>query len=467
VRSVQVERRSTVRFTPNDPALTAPEVSPGTPDGTVLQWWIARLGLPSAWDITRGDGATVAVIDTGVDATHPDFAGKIQDSFDYDSTPGDGPAGVDEDGHGTHVSSLACGAGDNGAGIVGVGLNCKLLVFKTDFSDGSIVQALIKAADMHADAINMSFGSVVATPPPQAYVDALNYAAAHNVVLVAAAADDVVQEQGDPANVLQPTGTGPDINAGIGLSVTSADFSGGRSSFAGRGSQISLAAYGSFGELAGPRGLFGAFPANGTALERGKPGGLLGGDAVPPCDCRSVFQGDGRYAYLQGTSMAAPMVAATAALVKHFNPDLSAASVVRLLKDTASRPAGSGWSPELGWGIIDPVKALTAARTIDGRPPTSRLTGPKAPKRGVRSITLRWTGSDKARAGHVPSGIDHYEIYRSTNRGVYKRIKTTPKTTLKVRIRPGSRYRFYSIAIDKAGNREPIPAKPDLSMRAR
>ena len=77
VRSVDVEHRAALRFTPNDPALSAAETAPGTPAGTTVAWWVPRIGLPAAWDVARGDGATVAVIDTGADSGHPDLQGKI------------------------------------------------------------------------------------------------------------------------------------------------------------------------------------------------------------------------------------------------------------------------------------------------------------------------------------------------------------------------------------------------------
>jgi subtilisin family serine protease len=460
VRSVQVERRHELRLALNDPALGAPETSTGTPAGTTVQWWIARLGMPAAWDITRGAGATVAVIDTGVDAGHPDLSGKIEQSIGNDAIVRHGPATVDENGHGTHVSSIACAAGGNGIGIVGVGLDCRLLVLKSDLGDGSVARSIVQAADLGADAINMSFGTDGTTPPAQAIVDAIDYAVAHDVVLVAAAADVPVEEQGDPANILQPTGTGPDIAAGRGLSVTAANFAGNRAAFAGRGSQISLAAYGSFEAPSGPPGLFAAFPGNPTELESGS--GVL--FPKPGCGCRSFFQGDSRWAYLQGTSMAAPMVAATAALARNLNPDLSARDVIRLLKETASRPPGTGWTADLGWGIVNPPEAMRVARTIDRRPPSSTLRGPRR-VRTARTITLRWSGTDTAPAGLESSGIDRYAIYRRTDGHRYRRIKTTRATRMRLRVKGGSLYRFYSIAIDHAGNREPVPTRADISTR--
>ena len=457
VRSVDVEHRATLRYAPNDPALTTPETAPGTPAGTVAAWWVARTGLPAAWDVTRGDGATVAVIDTGADSGHPELQGKIIDAIDNDDLPGHGPATSDENGHGTHVSSLACGAGDNALGIVGAGLNCKLLIVKTDLSDGSIARSIVAAADRGVDAINMSFGSD-GPVAPKPVVDAVDYAASKGIVLVAAADDRAVEDQGYPSNLLQPTGTGADLAAGRGLVVTAANFAGGRASFAGRGTQISLAAFGAF-EGGGPPGILSAFPGNPTELENAGGGLLTPGGAN--CRCRTTFLGDSRYAYLQGTSMAAPVVAGVAGMARHLNGDATIADIIRAFKETASRPAGSAWGPELGWGILDAGAAINAVRAIDRRAPQSKLTG----RTRGRSTLLRWTGSDDAPAALTPSGVDAYEVYRSANRRPYRRIKRTRSTSFRLRGKPGSLYRFYTIAVDKAGNREAQPSRPDFSTR--
>jgi hypothetical protein len=76
VAHVEVEHRHELRLIPNDPSLTTLETAPGTPPGTPLQWWVARSGLPAAWDIERGADARVAVIDTGVDSGQPDIAAR-------------------------------------------------------------------------------------------------------------------------------------------------------------------------------------------------------------------------------------------------------------------------------------------------------------------------------------------------------------------------------------------------------
>jgi subtilisin family serine protease len=460
VARVERETRAEPRYQPNDPALVEAETAPGTAPGTPVEWWPAREGFPAAWDLERGDDAIVAVIDTGVEDAHPELAGRIAGSASFD--PGGGPATTDPVGHGTHVASLACGAGDNGAGLTGAGLHCRLLAISSDFSDSSVAASIVWAVDHGADAINMSFGTSPGAAPTQPVIDAIDYAFAHNVVMVAAAADQAIEEQGHPSNVLQPTGTGPDIALGKGLSVTAADFSDQRADFAGRGTQISLAAYGTYDEQTGPAGIFGAFTTNANDLERGQ----LGLPPQPPCNCRTTFDGDPRYAYLQGTSMAAPMVAGAAALVRRLNPDLSAADVIRVIKQTARRPGGGGWTPDLGWGILDAGAAVAAARVMDRRPPASKMLS--APARTHQTaVRLRWRGADQAPPKVRRAGIARFELWRSIDGGPPRRIFTTTRGLTKlVPVSAGSSYGFFTIAVDRAGNREAPPTHPDIRVKA-
>lgn len=457
VRRVEVERRAEPRYLPSDPALTAPETTAGTAAGTTVQWWASRIGLPAAWDLHRGEGARVAVIDTGVDATHPELAGRIAAAADFGTG---GPPTEDPVGHGTHVASLACGSGDDGAGLTGAGLRCRLLVARTDFSDASVAAAVVWAADHRADAIAMSFGTAPGTTPSRTVADALVYARRRGAVLVAAAADEPVEDQGYPASLLQPPGTGPDRRRGSGLTVTAANASDARAPFAGFGSQVSLAAYGAYATRGGPRGIFGAFTTAQNALERPDP------TAAPPrpaCDCRTTFSGDPRYAYLRGTSMATPVVAAVAALVRRLNPGLGSLDVVRLLKDTARR--GDGWTADLGWGIVDAGAALRRATELDATAPSSRL---RAGARRTRrpTVLLRWTGGDAGPPRVRTSGVARYEVWRRIGRARWRRIAVTRSHVRRVRVRRGSRYAFATVAVDRAGNREALPRRPDARVTA-
>jgi serine protease len=459
VAHVEVERRATVRSNPGDPALTTQEGAAGTPPGTAVEWWAGRENFPAAWDVTHGAGAVIGVIDTGIDAGHPEFAGRIRATVDQDADT-DNP-GHDDAGHGTHVASLACANGGNGVGLAGGAYGCGLVIERSDLSDFSVARSIIDATDRGAEAINMSFGTDGSRPAARGIVDAIDYAYKRGVVLVAAAADDPIEEQGDPSNVLQPAGTGPDITKGKGLDVTAATVQDTRASFAGHGTEISIAAYGTYSasDGTGPRGLFGAFPGNLTSLETGS----LAGD--PPCNCRAIFNGDSRYAYVGGTSMAAPQVTAVAALVRHLNPDLGAADVIQLIKRTARQPGGAGWNAALGWGILDAGAAIAAARAEDRRAPVSRVTSSRKLRAG--KLTLRLAGSDPAPADVAASGIARFEIWRSVNGHNVRRVLTTPARTVRVAARHRTRYGFYSIAVDKAGNRESAPGHADARFTLR
>ena len=445
VQSVAVEHRYTLRQLPNDPALSTNDPSAGT----TFEWAPQREGFPHAWDITHGASALVGVIDTGADASHPDLAGKIHAAVSFDSTPTDGPATTDQSGHGTHVASLACAATGNGVGIAGAGYDCQLVIEKNDLTDDNVAAALIDATDRGAQAINMSFGSDGARVVPEAITRAIDYAVGHQVVLVAAASDNPTQEQGDPANLLQPTGTGPLLDQGKGLTVTAATVDDQRAWFAGSGTQISLSAYGAFRPgsppfgigASGPPGILAAFPANQTEFEQG----------LSPCGCRTALNSDPRYGYLQGTSMAAPQVTAAAALVRALNPDITALGVARILKQTARRAAGT-WTPDLGWGILDAGAAVDLARRVDVTPPTTRVTVPRHTH--SRSVVVRWTGTDPVRPGLIASGLKTVSLYVGRDGRKPHFIKRTAHHTIRYRVRPGSIYRFYTLGVDNAGNHE-------------
>lgn len=451
VRAVDLETRATPRLVPNDPVFMLPDPAAG---GQTLAWWAVRSNFPAAWDRADGDSATIAVIDQGVEIAHPDLAGKVRAAVDFDSDPAHGGAAEDETGHGTHVASLACAQPGNGIGLAGAGFDCGLIVEKSDLTNSSVVAAIVDATDRGADVITMSFGTDDRPRAPQAMKDAVDYAYDHGAVLVAAAADEPTTEQGFPANILQPTGTGPDLAAGRGLTVTAADFTDRRASFAGDGSQISLAAYGAFNRP-GPDGLLGAFTAAPNDIERGVSG--------KPCLCRTDLAGDDRYAFLAGTSMAVPIVAGAAALVRDANPDLGPGDVIGVLKRSARRPGGAGWTDDLGWGIVDAGAAVQTALRLDRRPPSSSVIAPRTA--WGRSVVLRLTAADSAAPGVRVAGVRTVRVYGSRNGREAQLVATTTARRVRVRVRSGGRYAFYTQAIDRAGNLEPAPDRPDARTR--
>jgi serine protease len=457
-RVVRVERetRARPRLVPNDPALGTPEPSLASMPGAALEWWARRSNFPAAWDLSNGARTSVAVIDSGIDDSHPDLTGgrvSLAKSFD----PGHGNAHADELGHGTHVASLACGTADNGVGLAGAGFGCSILNAKTNFDDSQVAKAIVWATDDGADVINMSFGSAPGSRPSDTVAEALRRAVRRGVVLVAAASDGPDLDQGSPANIVQPPSTAPDLDEGLGLTVTVADAADAPAGF-GQGDEISLAAYGIYDLLSGPPGIFGAYPAATTRFETG--------DATTRgCGCRTQLAGDNRYAYLQGTSMAAAIVSGAAALIRSLNPDLTAPQVVRLLKETARQPGDEGWSPSLGWGILDAGAAVRKARTMDVTAPSSRVRDLPARVR-KRLLSIGFTRRDNGPNGVVHSKISRIDVYMRVDRGPLKRIASVRdgRRPRPITLPPGHSYGFATRAFDAAGNSEAMPRRPDESI---
>jgi serine protease len=443
-----------LRRVPNDPALNAPETEYAVAAGTPIQWALQRHGFPAAWDVTTGAEARVAVLDTGVDASHPDLAGKI---LTAESIDGSDPR-VDSDGHGTHVAGLACASTDDGVGIAGAGWGCGLHIVKLGVDvtgrvpDEDIVRGLELAIAHSPHAINMSFGG---GPDSAALGAAIQAAYDRGIVLVAAASNSNGQgRQGAPASMLQP-GDAENLDAGRGLVVTAADFEDTRAG-TGRGPGISLAAYGFYDETRGPPGLISTYP--GAFTLRDLP--ACSPVTLPDCSRRDIA-GVNSYAYLQGTSMATPHVAALAALIGALNPHLTAAEKVRIVKETARR--AGGWTPELGWGILDAGRAVDVARRVDRLAPSSRVRVAK--RRGLR-VRLRFRMSDPgAERGLVPTGVTRIVLYgRRAGKPAKKLRRYRPRRGVVIRLRPG-RWRLWTRAADAAGNVELSPRRPDARLR--
>jgi type VII secretion-associated serine protease mycosin len=275
------------------------------------QWALDRLDYETAWATADGTGVVVAVIDTGVRATHEDLAGQVLPGNDFVDPGGDGT--LADHYHGSHVAGIIAAVADNGVGVSGAAPGVKILPVRVLNSSGSgttaaVASGIIWAVDNGADVVNLSLGSSADSSVIRSAVD---YAEANDVVVVAAA--------GNAAMSGNPTTYPAAIDDVVAVGATASDDS--RSYFSN---------YGSWVDLAGP----------GSNIQS-----LHG-------------SGDSSYASASGTSMATPYVAAAAALVRAASPGLTAAQVREVLAATAIDLGPAGHDVEFGDGLVDPLAAV-------------------------------------------------------------------------------------------------------------
>jgi type VII secretion-associated serine protease mycosin len=278
------------------------------------QWQLSSLHAASAWQESMGAGVTVAVLDSGVDANHVDLRGQVLPGADFVDGTTDGRK--DPVGHGTTVAALIAGRSDDSSGVEGVAPRTKILPVRVLDSQNkyrdatNVAKALRWAVDHGADVVNMSLGGGVRSP---ALADAIDYAYRHNVVVVACTGN---QLPGGTKDVWYPARE-PGVVAVAGL--------------AEGGDEPTLWS----GTLTGPDTVLVAPAVN---VLGAKPGG---------------------YWRVEGTSFAAPLVSATAALIRSRWPGLSADNVVNRLIVTAVDLGPPGRDDQYGYGEVDPVAALT------------------------------------------------------------------------------------------------------------
>lgn len=292
------------------------------------EYWLDDYGVTTAWQSSKGAGVKVAVIDSGVDGTHPDLAGAVVGGTDVSGAgSADGLKGIGaKPEHGTLVASLLAGRGHGGKpedspkpdGVVGVAPEAQLLAVSTWLGsanpagkgiDEQIPAAVRWAVDAGARVINMSLSSS-SVEWPQSWDDAFLYAEQHDVVIVAAAGNNGSGQiqVGAPATI-------PGVLTVAGLDRT------GAVSLSSSTAGISIAV------AAAAEKLVGALPGN-------------------------------NYADWDGSSGAAPIVSGIAALIRSKYPGMSAAQVINRIIKTA-KPKGDGQPNNLyGWGVVDANAAL-------------------------------------------------------------------------------------------------------------
>lgn len=278
------------------------------------QWNLPLIGMEQSWDVSEGSSdVVVAVVDTGVDMEHPEFAGKLVEGYNVLE---DNNVPQDDNGHGTHVSGIIAAKTNNADGIAGMSWNSKLMPVKAIGADGSgsavdIAQGIYWATDHGADVINLSVGNYTSSA---ALREACRYAYDHNVVLVAASGNDATDQPSYPAAYEEV------------LSVAAVDHRKERADFSNFGDYVDVAA--------------------------------------PGVDIPSTYIYSD-YASLSGTSMACPHVAALASLVRSVHPGMPSHDVMELIRKTTVDLGPPGHDQLYGYGLINVNQTLRQMQAVE------------------------------------------------------------------------------------------------------
>jgi len=313
VQTVEPNRVRTADMVPNDPNYGRQAA------------YLEALHLPEAWDQTTGSSNQIlAILDSGVDLSHPDLQGRLVAGWDFvnnDSNPSD------DFGHGTMVAGIAAAQTNNGRGVAGATWQGKIMPVKVLDSQGiandaDIAAGIHFAVDHGASVINMSLGGPGAS---QTLQDAVDYATSHNVVVVAAAGND-----GGTPDASVPHY--PAACNGV-IAVGATDSTGALASFSSYGPWVSVLA--------------------------------------PGEDIVSTTY-DGFYGAGDGTSFSSPLVAGIALLLRSANPGASEASIASRIIGSAHGGVPASCTGATTAGVVDAVAALGAPPATFSTASTSR-----------------------------------------------------------------------------------------------
>ncbi|MFE9726211.1 type VII secretion-associated serine protease mycosin [Streptomyces sp. NPDC005794] len=295
------------------------------------QWGLEALHTDTAWQTTKGEGVTVAVLDTGVDGDHPDLAGQVlpgKDLIGFGAESGDRSWAL----HGTAMAGIIAGRGNGpgrGDGVLGVAPEAKILPVRVILESGdpsrtkaresrgnALADGIRWAADQGADVINLSLGDDSESAHPEPGEDAaVQYALGKGVAVVASAGNS--GEKGDRISY-------PAAYPGV-IAVAAVDKYGTHAAFSTRRWYATVSA--------------------------------------PGVDI--VVANPDRHYYIEwGTSAASAFVSGAVALVRAAHPDLSPAQIKTLLADTAGDPPSGGRDDARGYGMVDPAAALEAGAKL-------------------------------------------------------------------------------------------------------
>jgi thermitase len=313
-----------VEFAELDYLIPPAEMTPNDPDYS-SQWHLPMISSPAAWANTSGSSSVIiAILDTGVDASHPDLAPKTVPGWNFWDNNSNTS---DVYGHGTAVAGTAAAASNNSLGVASVAWNCQIMPIRISSTNGSaslsaIANGLTWAADHGARVANISYNvtnySVVRS--------AAQYFQSKGGVVVVAAGNDKMYDS---------TPDNPYV-----LTVSATDGNDKLASFSNTGNNVDLAA--------------------------------------PGVNIDTTNMGGG-YGFWGGTSFSAPIVAGVAALVISASPGLSGSQIRDFIKQSSDDRGIAGWDPIFGSGRVNAARAVESALGsggVDNTPPTVSIISP-------------------------------------------------------------------------------------------
>ena len=296
----------------NDPVLTK-------------EWHIGKIGATAAWDLSSGAGIVVAVLDTGVQTSHPDLAANIVPGWNAYSNSSNAE---DVNGHGTAVAGAVAAVGNNGLGVVGVAYRAKIMPIRITDGSGAtsfsiMANGLTWAADHGADVANISFSNVFKSSTMQSAAQYLRNKGGQTVVSANNNAKDELA-----------------ANTGTMVTVSASDQNDALASFSSWGSMVDVAA--------------------------------------PGVTIQTTLWKSG-YGWGSGTSFATPVASGAIALVMSANPALTPSQIENVLFASAADLGTAGYDKKFGYGRVNAAAAVKAAK--------STVTDTIAPSVGIASPT--------------------------------------------------------------------------------
>jgi thermitase len=388
------ENRQEVEFAELDHILPVQQVTPNDPfylDPNA--WALQKISAPDGWTVSTGsESVIIAILDTGVDGTHPDLAAKMVSGWNIYNNNADT---TDVLGHGTLVAGTAAASTNNSLGVASIAWACRLMPVRISDANGfatvsDIASGITWAADHGARVANISFNATGYSTVSSA---AKYFQNKGGVVVVAAGNEGTFVQTADDPNL---------------LTVGATDSSDLLFSWSNRGNDL---------------------------------------DVVAPGHVATTSRG-GNYAAADGTSFSAPIVAAEAALVFSVNPELSALQVQNIIKQSADDLGASGWDSTYGYGRINLARALTmscgSGTTADTTPPSDVISSPLDGSTVSGIVAVSVVAVDNV-------GVVKVELYVD---GALYGTSTTSPFTIKWNTRKAAKgaHALSSRACDAAGN---------------